>query len=464
MSKRHSGTFYLKMIFMHKILNSKNIKIISNESNDYVYYAPTGLILKISNNEFADFIKRAENDKVTSKNKNDKFFIELINDAIESSGIATFRSATNELKSIILNISGSCNLRCAYCFARQNGNFNFSNMSVEQGLKIIDFAVNKNTLVKTFDICFFGGEPMLMFKTMKELVETIEEQHKEIKFSYSITTNGTVVSEEIIDFFKKYNFSLLVSFDGLTNNRPFSDGESSTNQVLSNIDKLIKADISVMLRPTITSDSTEICETFRFFENLKIPFAFAFAYNSVNKEHNLSNYSQKELQSIDNQLNELIKYYEDIICNDKICYCQTIIESLSDIHFRILNPLACAAGFSSFTINADGSIYTCQHFANNINDACGDIENGIDETKKLKFRSPFLKDIKECQSCWVRYLCGGCCFAEKYAHNGNALKNIPEKCELEKIKYEKFLLLLQKIKDRKPNFLNKLKKKYEITN
>ncbi|MDR1544024.1 MAG: 4Fe-4S cluster-binding domain-containing protein [Prevotellaceae bacterium] len=448
---------------MHKILNSKNLKITTSESDEYVYYAPTGLILKISNNTFADFIKRAENDNIIPENKTDKFFIDLLVKTIKNSGEATFRNVTNELKSIILNISGNCNLRCAYCFARQNGKFNFANMSVEQGLKIIDFAVNKNSLVKTFDICFFGGEPMLMFDTMKSVVENIEHKYENVKFLYSITTNGTIVSGEIISFLKTYNFSILVSFDGQTNNRPFNNGENSTNQVLLNVEKFANANIPITLRPTITSNSTEICETFDFFEKLKIPFVFSFAYNSVNKEHNLSNYSQCELQSIDNQLSQLMKYYENIICNDKIFYCQTIKESLSNIHFRLLNSIACAAGFSSFTINADGSIYTCQHFANNIDDACGNIETGIDKTKKLKFRSPFLDDIKECQSCWVRYLCGGCCFAEKYAQNGRCLQNIPEKCELEKIKWKKILQLSQKIKDNKPDFFNQLKKKYETT-
>ena len=356
------------------MLNQNNIKTITdNNGNTFVYYAPKGLIIKIKDRKFVKFISKIEKDEIISNNKNDKFFIDLLTNAIKNSEEATLRTVTGELKSIILNISGSCNLRCAYCFAKQNGNFNFSNMSVEQGLKIIDFAVNKNILVKKFDICFFGGEPMLMFKTMKEIVEIIENKYKEISFGYSITTNGTIVSDEIINFLKEHNFSLLVSFDGQTNNRPFSSGENSANQVLSNIEKLTKAGVPIILRSTITSNSTEICETFQFFENLKIPFAFTFAYNSVNKEHNLSNYSHDELQSIDNQLNELIKYYEDIIYNDKICYCQTIIENLSDVHFRILNPLACAAGFSSFTVNADGSIYTCQHFANNIDDAVAEI-------------------------------------------------------------------------------------------
>ena len=73
-----------------------------------------------------------------------------------------------------------------------------------------------------------------------------------------------------------------------------------------------------------------------------------------------------------------------------------------------------------------------------------------------------MEDIKECKSCWVRYLSGGCCFAEKYAKNGNILKNIPEKCELEKIKWEKILILSQRIKENKPEFFNQIKKKYEI--
>jgi uncharacterized protein len=337
-------------------------------------------------------------------------------------------------------------------------------MTTKQGMEIINFAVNKNILVKNFDICFFGGEPLLRFETLKEIIENIEAKYADTTFTYNITTNGTIISDKIINFLAKYKFSLLVSFDGVNNNRPFGNGNDSTSTVLNNIELLKNRNIPITIRATIVSNSLQICETFKYLERLQVPFAFSFAYNSANKEHNLSKYTDDELQSINLQLNDVVMYYEKVICENGECFCNTIKEALSDIHFKILSPVSCAAGFSNYTFNADGTIFTCQHFANEIKDSCGNITNGIDENKKLKYNAPFVDNIKDCSGCWARYLCGGCCFAEKYAQNGSILKNIPEKCELERMKWEKILILSQRIKENSPDFLDKLKQKYEIKN
>jgi uncharacterized protein len=336
-------------------------------------------------------------------------------------------------------------------------------MTTEQGVDIVDFLVSQNPAAKELHICFFGGEPMLQFNIMREVVNIIKKKYPDIVFKCSITTNGTIVSKEIIDFLKTHKFSLLVSFDGpdiISNNRPYKDGTSSTSKVLNNIKSLRSENIPIIIRATIASNSNKILETFQFLEQVQVPFEFAFAYSSANKSHNLSNYTFEELSSIDKQMHNVINYYYDMIYKGKMIYCQTIIDKLSDIHFKILSKTACQAGFSSLSFNADGTIFTCQHFANNKNDSCGSIQDGIYEDKAQKLRAPNIEEITECSSCWCRYLCGGCCFAEKYSKTGSVIKNIPEKCELEKIKWEKILILSQMLWEKHPEYLAKLKQKY----
>jgi uncharacterized protein len=337
-------------------------------------------------------------------------------------------------------------------------------MSIQQGCNIIDFIVSNNPLTKHFDVTFFGGEPLLMYPTMRGIVEAIEQKYPSVTFEYNITTNGTLLSDEIIEFLKRYKFRLLVSFDGpdkISNNRPYGDGSSSTETVLNNIQKMHSESIPITIRATIASNTTQILSIFQFLESLKIPFAFSFAYNSVNREHHLSDYSTEALQCIDKQLDDLAMYYYNLIYNDQTVYCQTIKEWLANIHFKILSNIACAAGFSSYTFNADGSIFTCQHFANNNNDACGTIQSGINEKKLSKLRAPLVENLIACTACWCRYLCGGCCFAEKYAQNGSITEKIPEKCELEQIKWEKILSLAQRIADNKSEYFTILKQHYE---
>jgi radical SAM protein with 4Fe4S-binding SPASM domain len=160
-------------------------------------------------------------------------------------------------------------------------------------------------------------------------------------------------------------------------------------------------------------------------------------------------------------IDNIVLYYHNLISNNKLSYCQTIKESIRDLHFKIFSKAACAAGFSSYTFNADGTIYTCQHFANESKDSCGNIESGINEETVSKYRSPFLDNLKMCKFCWCRYLCGGCCFAEKYAVNGDISINISEKCELERMKWEKMLILSQMINESNPQYFKNLIKEHE---
>jgi len=152
------------------------------------------------------------------------------------------------LKSLCLNVAHSCNLSCIYCFASQ-GTFNQQQemMSLEVGRKAIDYLLQKSGSRPTVEIDFFGGEPLLNWKTVKALTlygeETAQKRGKAI--SFTLTTNATLLKPGIIDFLNQHNFQVVLSLDGRKaihdQARPLVKGEPTFERALKGISDLISA-------------------------------------------------------------------------------------------------------------------------------------------------------------------------------------------------------------------------------
>lgn len=159
---------------------------------------------------------------------------------------------TEGLQQLILEVTSACNLRCKYCIFSGNYNImrthNTISMDFATAKKAIDMYLEMFQTGQDFNpdrtptIAFYGGEPLLNYKLIKECIEYIERKYRNLKVRYTTTTNGTLLTDEIIHFFKKYDVNILVSLDGPEEehdrNRVYANGKGTFKDIYRNIEKL----------------------------------------------------------------------------------------------------------------------------------------------------------------------------------------------------------------------------------
>jgi uncharacterized protein len=359
---------------------------------------------------------------------------------------------------IVLPIAAKCNLTCPYCFARTDDGFHFGNFTNSDIDKVMEFLVNKQPQsFEKLTIVFFGGEPLLNLEVIKYTIHLFKVVYPQIKVSYSITTNGSILNKEIMKLFRENNFIVLASVDGPENEfnlRNFKNGKNSLKVVLHNLKKLQINNIPLQIRATLSSNNPYIGQTFDFLENLKIPFTVVFAYSSENKEHTHATYDLNILHFIKKQLDDLLVYYINKVQQRLPIYNKHLLDYSSSFRFRIKMKRACSAGIDYFTITANGDIYSCAHLMNNPKYRIGNISEGIFD--KSKYIPVDVDDIEECEKCWIKYLCKGSCFAQKISvGKTNRQAKLPNECQLEKMLWEFYIKLYYHIMQIAPEYLKK---------
>lgn len=374
----------------------------------------------------------------------DDFIHKTISEAPLSTTIKQDLNRTAFLQ-VILPIAASCNLNCPYCFAQTDGGFHFGNFTKKDIDRIAAFLVEKNTDEQVpFTIIFFGGEPLLKFDIMQYTVQHFKEKYPHRKVGYSITTNGTLINEEIIHFFKENNVAVLLSLDGPENEfnvRDFKTGGNSTSTVLKNIELLKQHNVPFEIRATLVNTNPYVVATCDFFEKLEIQFTAVFAYESENKDHHFDQYDESVLESIKKQMDDLLLYYVEKIKNNQPIYNKWFDIILGDaFRFRLKQQNACGAGLNFFSITANGDIFSCSHFINDPKYRIGNINEGI--LDKSHMVATAVDEIDECSACWVKNLCMGGCLAQKISTGkSNITAHIPNACALEKLKWNLYIKL-----------------------
>ena len=152
----------------------------------------------------------------------------------------------NRMRQLTLQVTQQCNLRCKYCaysgIYKNNRTHNSRRMNWDTAKKAIDFFFKRNKSLSDIVVGFYGGEPLLEFELMKKCVEYAKSKNEGKRIKFNITTNGTLLSDEVVDFLVKENFSVSISLYGNAEthdiNRKFSNGEGSFSLILKNIERI----------------------------------------------------------------------------------------------------------------------------------------------------------------------------------------------------------------------------------
>ncbi|MEO0095175.1 MAG: radical SAM protein [candidate division WOR-3 bacterium] len=370
---------------------------------------------------------------------------------IESLPCHTNISAENNRHDIeiMVNLAHDCNLRCDYCYA-QAGTYGLKRelMHEDIGRKCIEF-FNLNYKNTNLHFLFFGGEPMLNFRTLKEICEISENINPDNNniFRFRIISNGTILTDEIIDYMKRFKIGFTVSIDGPQfihdHLRKYPNGTGSYKKIIVNLTRLKKRypDCPIIYEATYTSVHEKYgytpADLKMFFEielglkNGSIIPVFQTKYVSSNlKPTYFSNTPTEFLEKGDFIGNPLFYPLSYFVAKRKPRY-------------------VCYTGISHFTVTPNGDIYPCQLFIGTENLLMGNVTNkhwGSKYNEVLNNLSGFDKEKNPvCMKCWAKYLCKDCP-GNIYQETGNLIMPT-DRCDKKKYSIEALLLKLAEIKE-----------------
>ncbi|WP_421920092.1 radical SAM protein [Marinifilum sp.] len=326
---------------------------------------------------------------------------------------------SKKIDTIGIDLTNGCNLDCTYCFISASSKKR-KVLSKEKFLDILNFLKKENNRNITF--YFAGaGEPTLNFKLIEQLPKLCEENGLE-NYSFDLTTNGTILTQEMVDFFKQHRFEINISLDGSERindlSRVYSNGKGSFKDVYKNINLLRENNIEFSCKTVVLPDNKNLVDVFSFFEENKITFKFTIVTNSFN-DHFSPNID--DLNNFAVQMEFVIAKYRDLIEDDHKIYSDKIINDIKRIHLGDAANIACVGSRGGFYMDIEGGIYPCSYQTSSKELSVGNIYKGIDYEKIIAndwYAKP-VDSYEACKDCWMKYLCCGSCFAIKWLENKN---------------------------------------------
>ena len=326
---------------------------------------------------------------------------------------------TVRITNIVLELSNDCNLNCIYCYG-DGGSYGRKRelMSAETARKSVDMLFNNCGDLKEPHITFFGGEPLLNFSVLKDTVAYCREleSKSDKRFTFSMTTNGTICDDEIEEFCLKNKVHVMLSIDGpkciQDKQRPACDGKSSFDKIIPNIERFKRIN-----HGHLTARSTVCNPNFDFVgiksSLLKLGFT-EVQMSLVDTDKTSPLYAGSKSKDTYNE--PLVKEYERLALD----YIETVKKEgrssnklfdsiIRDLYFKNIRFTACGAGMRGFAIGTDEKIYPCHRYMGMDDYAVGTLDTGIDYEATLLYRHSNVFEKEDCKNCWARFLCGGGC-------------------------------------------------------
>ena len=341
------------------------------------------------------------------------------------------------IKSMCLNVSHLCNLRCEYCFA-DGGTYNGAaeNMSLDVALKAIDMIVSKSANRHNLEVDFFGGEPLLNFDVVKKTVEyarSIEKAHNK-NFRFTITTNAMLLNDEIIDFFNKEMYNVVVSIDGRRSVhdcvRKTASGKGSFDTAIKNalrFKQLRKG--QYYIRGTYTALNKDFSKDVLFLNDLGFD-QLSIEPVVLPENHRLA-IKNEDIEQLKAEYDKLAEAYVERRKGEKWFNFFHFMLDIYNGPCESKRLVGCGAGNDYVAVAPNGNIYPCHQFDGEKDYVIGNVLDGTFNTEIPKFfaENNLLKKDK-CRNCWAKYYCSGGCAANAIKYGGGINKPYELSCEL----------------------------------
>ncbi|MCR4440619.1 MAG: thioether cross-link-forming SCIFF peptide maturase [Peptococcaceae bacterium] len=348
------------------------------------------------------------------------------------------------VKALCLHVAHDCNMRCRYCFAG-TGSFGGERrfMDLETGKRALDFLFEVSGPRKHVEIDYFGGEPLLNYPVVRELVrygkKKAAEQGKELK--QSLTTNALLLDREKIDFFNREGIHMILSIDGRpqvhNRMRPLPGKTDSYGAVIKAIKAYVDSqkEEAYFIRGTYTRYNLDFCADFlhlvnKGFRRISLEPVVA----SPGADYALR---EEDVPFLFDQYRELAEICLDLYRDG---------HNVNFFHFNIdldkgpclpKRLTGCGAGHEYLAVSPAGDLYPCHQFMGQENFIVGSVYAGItNKTLCSEFRSAHVLNKQPCRECWARFFCSGGCHANAYNYNGSIFEPYRIACEIQKKRLE----------------------------
>ena len=342
------------------------------------------------------------------------------------------------VKALCLHIAHTCNLNCSYCFASQ-GKYHGDRavMSFEVGKQALDFLMANSGTRTNLEVDFFGGEPLMNWDVVKQLVQyarSVEKEHKK-NFRFTLTTNGMLIDDDVIDFANKEMSNVVLSLDGRKEihdlTRVDYAGKGSYEQIVPKFQKLVEArgNKDYYMRGTFTHANPDFTKD--VFHMADLGFTELSMEPVVCAPGDPAALTPEDLEIVKEQYEILAK---DMIRREKegkpITFYHYMIDLTGGpcVYKRISG---CGSGTEYMAVTPWGDLYPCHQFVGEEKYKLGDVWNGVTNNDlREEFRSCNAYARPECKDCWAKLYCSGGCAANAY-HASGSIRGIYEPgCEL----------------------------------
>ena len=358
--------------------------------------------------------------------------------------ITYFAKRPTVVKALCLHIAHDCNLACQYCFAEE-GEYHGKRelMSYEVGKKALDFLVANSGNRRNLEVDFFGGEPLMNFQVVKDLVaygRSLEKEHDK-NFRFTLTTNGVLLDDDIMEFANKEMGNVVLSIDGRKEvhdrMRPFRKGAGSYDLIVPKFQKFAESrhQDKYYVRGTFTHNNLDFSKDVLHLADL------GFKQISVEPvvAQDTDSYAIRE-----EDLPQLMEEYENLAL--EMVRRHGTEEDFNFFHFMIdleggpcvaKRLSGCGSGTEYLAVTPTGDLYPCHQFVGNTDFLMGNVDDGVVNTDlRDEFKSCNVYAKEKCRECFARFYCSGGCAANSYNFHGDIHNAYDIGCALQKKRVE----------------------------
>ena len=380
---------------------------------------------------------------------------QLFTEDVYRDAIIDFKQRRTVVKALCLHIAHDCNLACKYCFAEE-GEYHGgrSLMSYEVGRKALDFLIANSGNRVNLEVDFFGGEPLMNFQVVKDLVAYGRSQEKEHnkKFRFTLTTNGMLLNDEVMEFANREMANVVLSVDGRKEvhdfMRPTRNGKGSYDLIIDKFKRMaeLRNQTNYYVRGTFTHYNLDFSKDVLHLADLGFKQISAEPVVAPDTQP----YAIKE-----EDLPKLFEEY-DLLAREMV-EREKAGRGFNFFHFMIdltggpclyKRLSGCGSGTEYLAVTPWGDLYPCHQFVGMEEFKLGNVDAGIEKQElvdEFKLCNVYAKD--KCKDCFARFYCSGGCAANSYNFHGNLLDAYDIGCELERKRVECAIMIKAALAD-----------------
>lgn len=375
---------------------------------------------------------------------------------VYENAIDTFtKNRQTVVKALCLHIAHDCNLACRYCFAEEGEYHGHRElMSYEVGKKALDFLIENSGSRRNLEVDFFGGEPLMNWQVVKDLVAYGREQEKihDKHFRFTVTTNGVLLNDEVQEFINQEMDNVVLSLDGRREindrMRPFRNGKGSYDLIVPKFQKLAKSrnQQKYYVRGTFTRQNLDFSEDVRHFVDLG--FQQMSIEPVVGDETDPYAIRKEDLPQIFEEYDKLASY---MIQREKEGKGFNFFHFMIDLEGGpcIAKRLSgCGSGTEYLAVTPWGDLYPCHQFVGDEDFLMGNVDDGITKPEIAdEFRCCNVYSKEKCRNCFARFYCSGGCMANSYHFEGTLHDAYDIGCEMERKRVECAIMIKAALAD-----------------